>query len=53
LDLVSEGNVGLIKAVEHFNPVGGADLSTYSSRWIKQSIERALATQPRTIRRLG
>jgi RNA polymerase primary sigma factor len=49
-DLISEGNIGLIKAVEHFNPGKGGKLSTYSSWWIKQSIKRALANQSKTIR---
>src|SRR4029434_5733223 len=43
LDLVSEGNIGLTKAVERFEPGKGAKLSTYAMWWIKQSIERALA----------
>src|SRR6516162_10130551 len=50
LDLISEGNIGLIKAVERFNPGKGGKLSTYSSWWIKQSIKRALANQSKTIR---
>jgi RNA polymerase primary sigma factor len=50
LDLISEGNIGLIKAVERFNPAKGGKLSTYSSWWIKQSIKRALANQSKTIR---
>jgi len=49
-DLISEGNIGLIKAVEHFNPGKGGKLSTYSSWWIKQSIKHALANQSKTIR---
>jgi RNA polymerase primary sigma factor len=50
LDLVSEGNIGLTKAVERFEPGKGAKLSTYAMWWIKQSIKRALANQSKTIR---
>jgi RNA polymerase primary sigma factor len=50
LDLVSEGNIGLMKAVELFDPAKGGKLSTYSAWWIKQSIKRALANQSKTIR---
>src|SRR4026208_604630 len=50
LDLVSEGNIGLMKAVERFDPAKGGKLSTYGSWWIKQSIKRALANQSKTIR---
>jgi RNA polymerase primary sigma factor len=50
MDLISEGNIGLMKAVERFDPAKGGKLSTYGSWWIKQSIKRALANQSKTIR---
>ncbi len=49
-DLISEGNMGLMKAVERFDPEKGGKLSTYAAWWIKQSIKRALANQSKTIR---
>lgn len=49
-DLVSEGNIGLVKAVERFDPGKGAKLSTYAAWWIKQMIRRALSNQAATIR---
>lgn len=50
LDLISEGNIGLMKAVERFRPDRGSKFSTYGAWWIKQSIKRALANQSKTIR---
>ena len=50
LDLINEGNMGLMKAVERFDPNRGAKLSTYAAWWIKQAIRRALANQAKTIR---
>jgi len=50
LDLINEGNIGLMKAVERFDPAKGGKLTTYAALWIKQQIRRALASQGKTIR---
>jgi RNA polymerase primary sigma factor len=50
LDLISEGNLGLMEAVARFDPAKGAKLSIYAAWWIKQAIKRALARQGKTIR---
>ncbi len=50
LDMIAEGNIGLMKAVDRFDPERGVKLSVYSSFWIKQSVRRALGNQSRTIR---
>jgi len=50
LDMINEGNMGLMRAVQRFDPKKGAKLSTYGAWWIKQSIKRGIANQGRTIR---
>ena len=50
VDLISEGNIGLMKAVDRFDPSKGAKLSTYAAWWIRQYMMRALANQAKTIR---
>jgi RNA polymerase primary sigma factor len=49
-DVISEGNIGLMTAVDRFDPAKGAKLSTYAAWWIRQSIKRALSNQGKTVR---
>ncbi len=49
-DLIEEGNIGLIKAVERFRPAKGCKFSTYATYWVRQTIDRAIANQANTVR---
>jgi RNA polymerase primary sigma factor len=53
LDLVSEGNIGLMKAVERFDSAKGGKLGTYAAWWIKQSMTTATPQRARTVSRMG
>ncbi len=50
MDIIAEGNLGLLKAVERFNPESGRRFSTYASWWIKQTIRRALSSKVKNVR---
>ena len=50
MDLIQEGNIGLLRAIDRFEPARGLRLSTYATWWVRQGINRAVANQGRTIR---